>query len=137
MGQAFFWVKLAGAAYLVWLGLKLLRSDGKLDRAGNGGAPRTGYFWQGFFVVLANPKALLFFGAFIPQFIDPAFGAFQQTLLLGFVFMAVATVCDSAYAVMAAKAGEMLVRSRVRVLEITSGICLIFGGLWLASVRQN
>lgn len=49
MGEAFFWVKLAGALYLVWLGIKMLRSDGSLGDSDKVKPPKVGYFWQDFF----------------------------------------------------------------------------------------
>lgn len=136
LGHVFEWVKLAGAAYLVWLGIKLLRSDGSLGQAEARERPGNSYFWQGFLVILSNPKALLFFGAFIPQFIDPAGNAILQTLLLGATFMAVATVFDGAYAVAAGRAKGLLARRNVRRIEIASGSLLIGGGLWLALQRR-
>lgn len=138
MGQAFFWIKLAGAAYLIWLGFKLLRSDGDLGQAKSREMDLWGYFWQGLLVVWSNPKALFFFGAFIPQFVDTASGnAFWQTIVLGSIFIAIATVCDSAYAILSGKAGALLTRTRVRMVEIGSGLCLVGGGLWLALSKQN
>lgn len=137
MGHAFFWIKLAGAAYLIWLGFKLLRSDGSLSHAKAKKMNLWGYFWQGVLVIWSNPKALFFFGAFIPQFVDPQSGdAFWQTLTLGLIFIAIATVCDSAYAILSGKAGTMLTRTRVRAVEIGSGICLVCGGVWLALAKR-
>lgn len=143
LGTVFDIVRVVGAAYLVWLGIKLWRADGStLDAApegGNGDDMRNrdavGYFWQGFFVIWSNPKALLFFGAFIPQFLDPHADPLAQTILLGMTFMAVATILDGAYAVLAAKAGSMLSRNKVRFAERASGTFLIGGGLWLALGR--
>src|SRR5262249_6061814 len=70
MGWWFDWLRLLGAAYLVWLGWKLLRSPAQVDAPGAVGTPRGGFVLQGFLVLMGNPKALLWFGAFIPQFID-------------------------------------------------------------------
>ena len=136
MGYAFEWVKLAGAAYLIWLGIKLLRSDGAIGDVSKNRKPRTGYFWQGFLVIWSNPKALLLFGAFIPQFVDPASSAFWQTIFLGAVFMLVATVFDGLYAFAAGRAGAALTRNRVRLVEKLSGLFLIGGGIWLATLRR-
>lgn len=140
MAHAFVWLKYAGAAYLIWLGVKLLRSDGDIGDVKRVRAPRSGYFWQGFLVIWSNPKALLFFGAFIPQFIDPspqaALSTFWQTMVLGIVFMVVATVFDSLYALVAGRAGKMLTRGRVRIVEKLSGLFLIGGGIWLATLRK-
>jgi len=139
MGEMFVWLKLAGAAYLIWLGVKMWRSDGKL------GAPDAeqvrarslrGYFWQGFIVIWSNPKALFFFGAFIPQFIVPEGNAALQTAFLGLIFMITATVLDSGYALAAGKTGGLLSRHNVRILERVSGTFLIGGGVWLALSKR-
>lgn len=138
MGEAFVWLKLAGAAYLVWLGIKLWRSDGSLADAPKATTKSMrGYFWQGFFVIWSNPKALFFFGAFIPQFIVPHGNAALQTVLLGLIFMAVATVLDGAYAVAAGKTGGLLSRGNIRILEKVSGTFLIGGGIWLALSKRT
>lgn len=137
MGSVFDWVRLLGAAYLIWLGIKLWRSDGKLDAAGAGNSNHKNYFWQGLLVIWSNPKALLFFGAFIPQFIDPKGDPLAQTLLLGVIFMITATVLDSGYALAAGRAGHWLTGQKVRYLERISGSLLIGGGLWLALSRKT
>jgi threonine/homoserine/homoserine lactone efflux protein len=134
LAHVFEWVRLAGAAYLVWLGIRLWRSDGSLAAAERV-RPGNSFFLQGFLVILANPKALLFFGAFIPQFLDPVGDPLQQTILLGLTFMAVATVLDGAYAVLCGGAGQMLARRSVRRIEIASGTLLVGGGIWLALRR--
>lgn len=136
VGHVFEWVRLAGAAYLVWLGYRMLRSDGSLGGAGERLKPGRSLFWQGFVVILSNPKALLFFGAFIPQFIDPTGNAMLQTLALGATFMAVATLLDGAYAVAAGSAKGLLKRRNIRFIEAVSGSLLIGGGLWLALQRR-
>ncbi len=135
----FDWIRLLGAGYLIWLGLRLLMSSG--ERATIGDAPGAGAsnaacFWQGCLVLLSNPKALLFFGAFIPHFVDPAGNAFWQTVFLGLTFMAVAGVLDSGYALAAGGARRWLTRSRVKTLERVSGLCMIGGGVWLALSRR-
>jgi homoserine/homoserine lactone efflux protein len=136
MAHVFDWIRLAGAAYLIWLGIKLLRSDGTMGVVEDVPRAHGAYFWQGFIVILSNPKALFFFGAFIPQFLNPAGSAVAQTLMLGATFMVVATVLDGAYALLAGGAGRWLSRTRVRTLEIGSGLCLIGGGIWLALSRR-
>ena len=135
MADWFHVVKLIGAAYLVWLGIKLWRSDGRVGAA-EARQPRIGYFWQGVLVILTNPKILVLFGAFIPQFIDPTGSAFWQTLTLGGIFMVIATVFDTLYVLLAAKAGNTLTQSRVRWVEKISGSLLIAGGLWMAMLRR-
>ena len=138
MAWWFDWMRLAGAAYLVWLGWKLLRSPGTLADPGKAPPPpRGGFFWQGFLVILSNPKALLLFGAFIPQFVDPTGDYVWQVALLGATFMATATVFDSAYALLAGRAGRMLTRARVRLVSRVSGALLVGGGVWLALARRS
>jgi threonine/homoserine/homoserine lactone efflux protein len=100
-------------------------------------APRGGFFLQGFLVMLSNPKVLLFFGAFIPQFVDPRADHVSQVALLGVTAMAVAMVSDGAYAVLTGRAGTLIARRHVRLLSKASGLCLIGGGLWLAFTRTR
>jgi len=135
MAEWFDLVKLIGAGYLVWLGIKLWRSDGEVGAAQTR-KPRIGYFWQGVLVIVTNPKILVLFGAFIPQFIDPAGSAFWQTLALGGIFMIIATVFDTLYVLLASKAGGALTQTRVRWVEKISGSLLIAGGVWMAMLRR-
>lgn len=137
MGWWFDWLRLAGAAYLLWLGIKLLRSSGDFGLGVRPSAPRGGFFLQGFLVMLSNPKVLLFFGAFIPQFVDPAGNATEQVMLLGVTAMVVATLSDSAYALVAARTGSLLSRRRVRLVSQLGGLSLIGGGVWLALTRTR
>lgn len=137
MGWAFDWIKLAGAAYLVWLGFKMLRSEGAL---GSAEAVAAKSYWrivlEGFFVIWANPKALLFFGAFLPQFVDLSAPTFPQIMILGLFFMVVAGSTDAIYAVIAGRARHMLSTARVKLLNRFSGAILMAGGVWLALQRR-
>ena len=137
-GHVFEVIRILGAIYLVWLGLKMLLSSGRIDVSQSGGTVQglSACFWQGCLVFLSNPKALVFFGAFIPQFVDPSRAAFAQVLLLGATFMAVTTTLDSGYALAAGRARDWLSLSRVRMVECFSGLCMIAGGVWLALVRR-
>jgi threonine/homoserine/homoserine lactone efflux protein len=137
MGIWFDWLRFAGAAYLVWLGWKLIRSSGSFGQVTSAPAPRGGFFLQGFLVLLGNPKALLWFGAFIPQFVDPAGDYVGQVVLLGLTAMATAAISDGAYAVLAGGAGRLLSQRRVRLISRLSGLCLIGGGAWLALTRAR
>jgi threonine/homoserine/homoserine lactone efflux protein len=131
LGVWFDIIRIAGAIYLVWLGIKLIRSKGELLTAA-ARPPRGGFFLQGFFVILSNPKVLLVFGALIPQFISPNGDYLRQLVLLGVSFMVIATVFDSLYAFAAGNAGSWLSKQRVRFVEVGSGLFLIGGGIWLA-----
>jgi homoserine/homoserine lactone efflux protein len=137
MGELFDWLRIAGAIYLAWLGWKLIRSPDLDLRAQQQAAPRGGFFLQGFLVLMANPKALLWFGAFIPQFVDPKGNYVAQIVLLGVTAMAVATVSDGAYAVLTGRAGKLLSRTRIRLVSRLGGGFLIGGGIWLALTRAR
>lgn len=132
MGVWFDVLRWAGAAYLVWMGIKLFRSNGDLAVAVDRARPRGSFFLQGFVVIMSNPKMLVLFGALIPPFLSKNGSALYETLLLGVTFMVIAAVGDTLYALMAGKAGAWLSQSRIRTLEIVSGICLTAGGVWLA-----
>jgi threonine/homoserine/homoserine lactone efflux protein len=133
MGVWFDVLRIAGALYLIWLGVKLIRAKGEIfAAAAETPPPKGGFFLQGFIVILSNPKVLLVFGALIPQFIAPDGDFPRQLIFLALTFMALATVFDGAYALLAGKAGAWLRSSKVRVVEIASGLFLIGGGLWLA-----
>lgn len=137
MGWAFDWIKLIGAAYLIWLGIKMLRSDGRL---GTAEVVKTKSHLEiaieGFFVLLANPKMLIFLGAFLPQFVDPTQPTFPQVMILGLIFMVVAGATDSVYAVIAGRARGLLSAARVRLVNRVSGLVLMLGGVWLALQKR-
>jgi threonine/homoserine/homoserine lactone efflux protein len=111
---AFDVVKYLGAAYLIYLGIrKLISSD---NGAGEGTIKRESLsriYWQGFIINLLNPKTALFFFAFLPQFVNPAKGDVTgQTLLLGALFVGMAIITDSLYALLASSLAEKLRGSR-------------------------
>jgi homoserine/homoserine lactone efflux protein len=137
MGAWFIWLRLVGAAYLIWLGSKLLMASGEIAVGTAPRTPRAGFFVQGLAVALSNPKTLLFFGAFFPQFMDPNRDFTLQVLIMGATAMAVAAISDSAYALLASRAGAALSRRRVRLMTRASGGMLIGGGVWLALSRAK
>jgi homoserine/homoserine lactone efflux protein len=96
IGWWFDWLRILGAAYLIWLGWKLIRSTGEIEMRGAARKPRGGFLLQGFLVMLSNPKTLFFFGAFIPQFIDPTRDYLMQIAILGPTAMLVALASDGA-----------------------------------------
>jgi threonine/homoserine/homoserine lactone efflux protein len=136
MGHWFDWLRLAGAAYLIWLGWKMIRSAGIASATTPSRPPRGGFLLQGALVALSNPKTLVFFGAFFPQFIDPARDHGLQILIMGLTAMLFAAVSDSAYALAAGRAGRALSAQRVRLMSRVSGAFLVGGGMWLAFSRR-
>ncbi len=137
MGHWFEWVRLLGAAYLIWIGWQMIRSSGRLTDGAPPIAPRGGFFLQGFLVAVSNPKTLIFFGAFIPQFIDHSRDYAPQIAIMGLTALLFAAVSDSAYAIVAGRAGRALTAHRVKLLSRISGGFLIGGGLWLAFSRAR
>ncbi len=134
---AFSIVKYAGAAYLIWLGLKKI--FGRTEAPGTGGAlARYRYaqlFRDGFIVNLLNPKTALFFFAFLPQFVDPSRGhVAMQITLLGLIFTFLGFVTDGCYAFAAGGASNWLKRSRgyLELERYVSGTLLIGLGLTAA-----
>lgn len=137
MGVWFTWVRLAGAAYLIWLGIKLIRTPDLLDETSAPPPPRGGFFLQGFLVLLSNPKVLVFFGAFIPQFVDMNRPLLPQMTILGVTFMVIAAMSDGAYALLAGGAKRFLSKQRARLISHIAGSFLIGGGVWLALLRTR
>src|SRR5580658_7201733 len=138
MGYWFDWVRFAGAAYLVWLGFKLIRFPVEGVSADEPPPPpRGGFFLQGFLVSLSNPKVLVFFGAFIPQFMDMNRDHFSQVVLLGVTFMVTAGITDAMYALLSGRARAIFSARRTRLLSRVSGGFMIGGGIWLALTRSR
>jgi threonine/homoserine/homoserine lactone efflux protein len=138
MGYWFDWVRFAGAAYLVWLGVKLIRFPAEgLGADEPPPPPRGGFFLQGLLVLLSNPKVLVFFGAFIPQFMDMSRDHMSQVSLLGVTFMAIAGMTDAMYALLSGRARAMFSARRTRLVSRVSGGFMIGGGIWLALTRAR
>lgn len=133
---AFEIIKLAGAAYLVWIGWKMFRSSGQLAMADGDRLPVGRYVWQGALTNWSNPKTLLFLSAFLPQFVDLSRPAFGQIMTLGLICLAVAAMSDSVYALAAGQARHLLSVARVRLLNRVSGVVLMAGGVWLALQKR-
>ena len=110
---AFTVVKLAGAAYLVVLGVRRLLGLDEVVAAAAQRQPLRRIFRQGFVTNLLNPKTALFFLAFLPQFVDRQRGSVPgQLIVLGLVFTAIATVSDSSWAILASSVSGWLRQSK-------------------------
>jgi homoserine/homoserine lactone efflux protein len=128
----------AGALYLVYLGARQLWV---LRRRGNGGlaAPPVrgaNLYLEGVLVSLSNPKVLLFLGAFLPQFVDPARDPVLQLSVLAVLFVAVLAAVDVAYTLAVARARATFAAARLRLLDGAAGVLLLLGGLALAMARR-
>jgi len=109
---AFLVVQYAGALYLVYLGIRALRALPAEMAAPPGPARLEQVFWDGFIVALLNPKTAVFFAAFLPQFMRADSAPMLQSLVLGSMFVAIATVTDTAYALAAGAIAPGLARFR-------------------------
>jgi threonine/homoserine/homoserine lactone efflux protein len=132
---AFSVVKYAGAAYLIYLGVRALHDGGEAtalfpssDRSDRR------LFWEGYLVDLLNPKTALFFLAFLPQFADPSQGPVaSQMLVLGVVFTSLGLLSDGTYAVAAGTLGRRLRTARSeRRLRRASGVVYLGLGVTAA-----
>ena len=136
LAASFDWLRWLGVIYLVWLGVVAWRAPA-VDLARVGAQARSArlIFARGLLVGLTNPKTLLFYGAFLPQFITPGPTASDQLLLLAVTFLVVAVVLDSAWALLAGRLrGLLLAHARLRN-RLTGGL-LVGAGLGLALARR-
>jgi threonine/homoserine/homoserine lactone efflux protein len=129
---AFQFVKYLGAAYLVYLGIRVLRSDVTLAlEAANGESQLAHIFGHGVLVNLLNPKTALFFLAFLPQFIEPARGhATLQIFQLGVLFALMGWCSDSMWALLAGTVAERIrgsVRLRRTQRNLSGGALIALG----------
>jgi len=119
LAEWFSWIRWLGVAYLVYLGLRVLR-DGQMTSGSQDDVqvqPKF-VFWQGFLVALTNPKIMIFLAAFFPQFIDPSAPIMKQMIILAITFLVVGALVESLWALTAGRASTFLsryahVRSRV------------------------
>jgi threonine/homoserine/homoserine lactone efflux protein len=132
---AFTVVKYAGAAYLIYLGIQALRAPA-IDPAAVAppAAPLARIFRDGFVVALLNPKTAIFFAAFLPQFMGGGAPPMLQSVTLGALFVAMAAVTDTGYALAAGTVAPLLARARgARSLgRYLSGSAFIGLGLFTA-----
>ncbi|MDP3159665.1 MAG: LysE family translocator [Reyranella sp.] len=136
LAASFDWLRWAGVVYLVWLGIRAWRAPA-VDLAGTEAQARSVrlIFARGFLVGLTNPKTLLFYGAFLPQFITPGPTVGDQLLLLAVTFLVVAIVLDGLWAILAGRLRALLT-SHARLRNRLTGGLLIGAGLGLALARR-
>ena len=128
-----FWfsvLKWVGAAYLAWLGLRMLRSQGGFDvpadgAAAQGQATARSIFTKSFLVAVTNPKGYLFCSALLPQFIDPAAAQAPQYIAIAIVFASLDFLVMFGYALTGAKAVRLLKASATRWLDRACGGALL------------
>jgi homoserine/homoserine lactone efflux protein len=137
LGGWFEWLRWIGVAYLIYLGLQQWRAPA-VDLARTPAEPRSGsgIFLRGLLVSLTNPKTLLFYGAFFPQFVAAGRPVAGQVAVLAATFLALAVLLDSAWAVAAGRARK-LIAGRGRLRNRLAGGLLIGAGLGLGLARRR
>ena len=137
LGHLFAWLRWAGVAYLVYLGIRQWLAE-PVDLTQTRPQQRSvrAIYWRGFFVSLTNPKTLLFYGAFFPQFLSPGRNVGGQILLLSVTFLLLAILLDSTWAIAAAKLRTLLSRHG-RLRNRVAGGMLIGAAVGLAMARRK
>ncbi len=132
----FEWVRWLGVAYLLYLGLTaLMAPTSDLTRVKAANVPAAKMFFRGFVVSLTNPKTLLFYSAFLPQFVSPGADATAQLMILAATFLAIAVLLDSGWALLASRArGVLALNGRLR--NRITGTFLISAAAGLALARK-
>jgi threonine/homoserine/homoserine lactone efflux protein len=138
---AFTVAKLLGAAYLIYLGIRTFRSEAAVFDATTAQAPATrrrSFFLRGFLVGASNPKAVLFFAAFFPQFLNPAASFVPQFAILALTFMAFEFAVLTACALGVSRVAPLLRSSRAvrRFNRVSGGLFTLMGGLLLLTRRH-
>ena len=132
--SAFIWIKWLGVAYLVWIGVQLILSkDQPDDVAPNASGQSFRLFRQGFVTSMANPYALVFFGALFPQFIDPTLPVLPQLLILGVTYLVVDGVILLVWGWLGVRAAKVLKRFSFDLVNKVCGTLMIGAAALLAS----
>ncbi len=134
MAHWFDWIRIAGAAYLIWLGFTRLRAGAGLDTSVK--AVRSAHFREGVTVAIANPKVLLFLGAFFPPFINPSGNVGLQLTVLSVTFLVLSMAFGAGLALMGARARKFFSGAHAQTIERLSGAVLVGAGLWLALAKR-
>jgi len=124
-------VRIIGAVYLMTLGYLSFTSKTLSDNSEKLNKFDKKFILQGLIVILSNPKAFLFLGAFIPQFIDINQPIGSQIIYFGILFMIVGAIFDGMYAVVFGKFREIIINKYINILNKLGGTLLFFVGLWL------
>ncbi len=139
VAEAFEWLRWAGAAYLVYLGIKQWRSAGEPLEFDTSSAPKMNLFVQGIVITIPNPKSLIFIAAFLPQFIDAARPlGFQFTIIVP-TFLVITFTITSLWALVAGKVSGLLRSQRAfqSVLRSAGGLMIIAGAGLVLARRSN
>lgn len=136
ISDGLFWLKWAGVCYLLYLGVSALRAAGTEAESRPPDNGRT--FFRGFWVSLLNPKTIVFFGAFLPQFVSAEGSYIEQIVVLSAIFWSIAVVLDSGYALLASALRSWLRNPlTMRAQKSLSGLLYIGAGAALALANKE
>ena len=124
-------VRIIGAFYLMILGYLSFTTKNFSENSHSIKKFDKKFILQGLIVILSNPKAFLFLGAFIPQFIDITQKIENQIIYFGILFMIVGAIFDGIYAVVFGKFREIIINKYIKILNKLGGSLLFFVGFWL------
>jgi homoserine/homoserine lactone efflux protein len=138
VAEAFEWLRWAGAAYLVYLGIKQWRSANKPLEIDTASASKKNVFVQGLVTTIFNPKSLIFIAAFLPQFINASRPLGLQFIFIVPTFLAITFTVTSVWALVAGKLrGFFRSRRALKSVSRTSGGLMILAGLGLILARRG
>ena len=130
-------LKWVGACYLIYVGLRLIFKRTRHSAPAPGPTSIRGSFARGFAVQMTNPKAMIFFGALVPQFVTPGKPMLVRGLILAVTLIVIEQLVLAGYGTLAAQGARLAGRERWTLLtEKTSGALMVGAGLGLASLRR-
>lgn len=133
MGKFFYLIRLAGGIYLIYLGIRMIISRAGKEEAA---VSKRGKFLGGFFITISNPKVIIFYCGFLPNFMDLSSLKPIDVLIVAVLVALVISVVMGSYALIAAKTGKMLTNRSGKALNRAAGAVLIGTGAFLALKRN-
>ena len=143
LAESAFWfqtIKWVGGLYLIFLGIKLFMAGVKPPSIGNSAEQTSNWklFANTYMVTALNPKGIIFFVAFLPQFINTQSGVTNQLWLLAITFVVLASLNATIYAVFASKAKQLLSSQKTqRLFNLNGGSLLFTAGIWALTAKQS
>jgi len=136
LSDGFYLIKWVGVAYLVYIGIMHL-SDALYSTRSKNNLTTSSTFSRGFYVSLTNPKTILFFSAFLPQFVSSSETYTYQILILSCMFLLLAVALDSGYAILSAKLKPVMEKHDLyKVQNVFSGLLFLGASAWVAVSRR-
>ncbi len=137
---AFLFIKYLGAAYLIYLGIKMIMSNLNIDTQQIKAStydPKS-IFRDVFFVNTLNPKGIIFYSAFMPQFVNQQQNMFIQFIILSITFLLLALINVIGYSLLASKTNDLFKSQNFsRTFNFTGGLSLICAGLYSATIEKK